>query len=176
MNLSIGKNHDRSKNVLQGFDLSSFRLVDKIQKELLTDRYFIEKIEKEQGKKNLRIYIPGLLENPFKDLCDADYIHFSTFGMRDPVTLEQRAGIMFTADKKEVVYTRLVLQLSVMRFLRSAEKSKLQLFPGIVFIIDPNSGLIIDKIDVSTIDENANIQIIIDELGPGEESYVTFNR
>jgi len=157
--------HDRRA---QGFDLSSFRLVDKIQKELLTDRNFIEKIEKEQRKKNLRIYIPGLLENPFKDLCDTDYIHFSTFGMRDPVSLEPRAGIVFTADIKEVVYTRLVLQLSVMRFLCSAETSKLQLFPGMIFIVDPNSGAIIDEIDVSTMDENANFQIVIDELGPGE--------
>jgi len=154
----------------EGFDFTSFRLVDKIQKELLTNRSFIERIEKEQGKSNLQIYIPGLLDSHLKDLCDADYIHFSTFG------LNGSPGIMFTADDKDVVYTRLVLQLAIMRFLCAAEKSKLQLFPGIVFIVNPLSGLIIDKIDVSEIKENDHIKIIIDELENGGESFVTFKK
>lgn len=153
-----------------GFDFTSFRLVDKIQKELLTNRSFIERIEKEQGKSNLQIYIPGLLDSHLKDLCDADYIHFSTFG------LNNSPGIMFTADDKDVVYTRLVLQLAVMRFLCAAEKSKLQIFSGIVFIVNPLSGLIVDKIDVSEIKENAHIKIIIDELESGGESFVTFKK
>lgn len=159
--------HDRRS---QGIYLSSYRLIDKIQKELLTSKQFIEKIERENNFKKLKIYVPYLLENELKDLGDADGIHLMTLGF------DGIPGILLTGDRREVLETRLIIQLSVLRVVCEMEASKLELFPGEIYIVDHETGLIKDKILVSEIKEDAGIKIIIDELESNLSSFVTFKK
>lgn len=157
--------HDKQA---QGIDLSSYRLADKIQKELLSSDEYFELFQHREKRGASKICVPHLLENR-KDLSDADAIHFATFGY------ENRAGIVFTTDKPEVIKQRLIIQLSVMRFLCTAEKSKLNLLPGIVLFIDSETCVVYDKLDVSELNEEAGINIHIEDLKNNRKrSLVTF--
>lgn len=159
--------HDRH---YQGIYLSSYRLIDKIQKELITSQQFIEQKERENGFKKLKICVPNLLENELKDLGDADGIHLATLGF-DGVP-----GIILTGDTREVLETRLIIQLSVLRVVCGMEASKLELFPGEIYIVDHETGLVKDKILVSEIREDAGIKILIEELESNLSSFVTFKK
>lgn len=157
--------HDRYN---QGIDLCSYRLADKIQKELLSSSEYLNPFEKKMGCGKSIIKIPHLLEN-MKDLGDADAIHFATFGVED------NPGIIITTDKPEVIKQRLIIQLSVMRFLTTADCSKLKLVPGLVLFADPQSCIIYDSLDVKDIKEDSTIELVVKELpGRHKSSVVIF--
>jgi len=152
----------------KGIDLSSYRLADKIQKEQLSSDEYLEIFKQREKRGVSRIKVPNLLENR-KDLGDADTIHFAPFGY------ENRPGIVFTSDKPEVIKQRLIIQLSVMRFLCNAEKSKLKLLLGIILFVDPNTCVVYDKIDVFELNEESGINIHIENLKSNRKrSLVTF--
>lgn len=157
--------HDKQA---QKIDLSSYRLADKIQKELLSSDEYFELFQQREKRGASKISVPHLLENG-KDLGDADAIHFVTFGY------ENRSGIVFTTDKPEVLKQRLIIQLSVMRFLCAVEKSELNLLPGIVLFVDSETCVVYDKLDVSELNEEAGINIHIEDLKTNRKrSLVTF--
>lgn len=141
----------------EGIDLSSYRLADKIQKELLSSSEYLDPFEKKDGCGKSQIKIPNLLEN-MKDLGDADVIHFATFG------LDGHPGIVITSDKPEVIRQRLIIQLSVMRFLCKAEESKLKMAHGLVLFADSESGTIYDYLDVKALRKDAHINLMVFEL------------
>lgn len=142
---------------------------------MLTDPSYINLIMQKNKKGNSKIYIPDLLEHNLKDLCDADFIHFATFGLLNQSSSVQESGILFTADNRKTIETRLVIQLSVMRFLCNAEKSKLKLSLGLIFIVDPRKGIITDRIDVSKISEDEGIQLVLEDTFL-QDSFVTFKK
>lgn len=157
--------HDKQA---QGIDLSSYRLADKIQKELLSSDEYFALFQQREKRGPSKINVPHLLENR-KDLGDADAIHFVTFGY------ENRPGIVFTTDKPEVIKQRAIIQLSVMRFLCNAEKSKMILLLGIVLFVDPETCVVYDKLDIAELNEEAGINIRIKDLQTNRKrSLVTF--
>ncbi len=151
-------------------NISFHRLADKIQKELLTTKSYIKKIEGENENKKLNILVPNMLESEYKDLGDVDYIDFATLGT------DRMAGIILTGDSFEVVENRLIIQLSVLNFLSEIEGSKLELFPGEVYIIDCKTGHIKEKILVSKIGEDARIKVNVKDLHSGKSSILHFNK
>jgi len=159
--------HDQHCN---GKKLSFHRLADKIQRELLTTKPWIGKIEQENSSKKLKILVIGMLESELKDLGDVNYIDFATLG------LDGKAGIILTGDSREVIETRLSIQLSVLQFALKFEGSKLELFLGEIYIVDHKTGLVKEKILVSEIKENARIKIKIDKLTSGISSILVFNK
>lgn len=157
--------HDKQD---QGIDLSSYRLADKIQKELLSSDEYLTVFQQREKRGVSRIKVPNLLENR-KDLGDADVIHFATFGYQN------RPGIVFTTDKLEVIKQRLIIQLSVMRFLCNAEKSKLSLLPGVILFVDSQKCVVYDKLNVSELNEESGIDIHVADIKTNRKrSLVTF--
>lgn len=100
---------------------------------------------------------------------DADAIHFATFGY------QKRPGIIFTNDKPEAIKQRLIIQLSVMRFLCNAEKSKLSLLPGVILFVDSDTCVVYDKLNVSELNEESGINIHVKDIKSNRKrSLVTF--
>jgi hypothetical protein len=149
---------------------SFHRLADKIQKELLTTKSYIKKIEGENENTKLKILVPNMLESEYKDLGDIDYIDFATLG------IDQMAGIILTGDSFEVVEDRLIIQLSLLNWLCEAEGSELKLFLGEIYIIDCKTGYIKEKILVSDIGKDARIKVNISNLHCGKSSILHFNK
>lgn len=159
--------HDKQS---EGIDLSSYRLADKIQKELLSSSEYLNISEKPSDQGKYRWYIPHLLEDR-KDLGDADAIHFATFGYKGS------PGIVITADKPEVIRQRMIIQLSVMHFLCAAENTTLKLTPGTVLFADAKTCTIYDRLDVRDLKNEDCITMVLHELtGRRKRSLVTFKK
>lgn len=63
-----------------------------------------------------------------KDLCDANVIHYATFG-----TIDNDPCIVVTADKSEVIKERIKIQKKIMNFLSGVADSKLNYSPGKIY-------------------------------------------
>jgi len=102
--------HDRRSN---GIDLDSHRLFTLAQQYLsILNEYKISKKAILRGK----------------DLCDANVIHYATFG-----TIDSHACIVVTTDELEVLEERIKIQKEMMQFLFEAEDSKLNYTSGKIY-------------------------------------------
>jgi hypothetical protein len=162
---------------VKGRDLNSFRLCEAIQKERLTSKEFIKKIESENGNNKFKISIPGMLKEEL-DLCDVDVIHYATLGYFDPEFKQTYPTIVFTCDDRKVIKTRILLQLSILRFMcNNVIGSKLKLVPGEIHFIDSNTGRInAEPLIIAELKESETFEIKLDPLPLDSESYVEFVR
>ena len=164
--------HDGQVN---GRDLGSFRLCEAIHRERLISKEFIKKIESEHGNKKYKISISGMLKEEH-DLCDVDVIHYATLGYYDPEFQKSFPVKVFTSDDRRAIKTRVLLQLSIIRFMcQNALGSKLKLIPGEIHFIDKKTGVINEEpIIISEISESENFDIKLDPLDSSSESFVEF--
>ncbi|MGL4539457.1 MAG: IS1/IS1595 family N-terminal zinc-binding domain-containing protein [Candidatus Rhabdochlamydia sp.] len=71
---------------------------------------------------------------------------------------------LLEADKPEIIKQRITIQLSVMHFLCSAENSTLKLLPGLIFIVNSETCIIYDKLNVAEFNKEASIEIRIEDV------------
>lgn len=160
---------------VKGRDLGSFRLCEAVQRERLTSKEFIEKIESEHENKKYKISVPGMLKGEH-DLCDVDVIHYATLGYYDPEFKKSFPVVVFTSDDRSVIKTRILLQLSIIRFMcKDVLGSQLKLIPGEIHFIDKKTGVVNEEpIIISEISESEHFDIKLDPLDSSSESLVEF--